>query len=153
MISLCDIIKQNKSLGTVTLGENEIDDHGASAIAEAIKQSTSLTAIHLTNNSIGAIGKAAISEAIKQNKLLTNVDLKHNTRRSCRLGFFVWWWNQRRKKKKKGIRSARQLAQNFCFSVGRKKCLYFHSGRFLSASSSKNPPINASVRTPLQTCT
>jgi len=76
--SLCDIIKQGKSLTAVTVSDNKIGVVGATAIAEAIAQSKSLTNVNLGYNDIGDIGVAAIAEAIKQSQSLTDVDLSCN---------------------------------------------------------------------------
>jgi len=77
-VALADAIAQSNSLTTVNLSDNWIGNRGASAIAEAIKQSKSLTTVGLGFNEIGAIGASAIAEAIKQSQSLTTVDLRGN---------------------------------------------------------------------------
>jgi len=54
--SLCDIVKQSKSLTTLSLWNNSISNEGASAIAEAVKKSASLSTLSLCKNSICAKG-------------------------------------------------------------------------------------------------
>jgi len=66
LASLCDIIKQCKSLRTVNLKLSYIGDGGAIDIAEAVRQSKSLMTVNLSTNGIGNAGASAIAEAIKQ---------------------------------------------------------------------------------------
>ena len=76
--TIAEAIGQSKSLTTVDLSGNSIDDEAASAIAEAIKQSKSLITVDLSGNCIGDIGASAIADAIQQSKSLTSVDLSDN---------------------------------------------------------------------------
>ena len=76
---IAEAIAQSKSLVTVDLSLNSIGDVGASAVAEAIKQNKSLTTVDLGHNEIGDVGAVAIAEAVAQNKsLLTTVNLRRN---------------------------------------------------------------------------
>ncbi|XP_066025377.1 NLR family CARD domain-containing protein 3-like isoform X3 [Pocillopora verrucosa] len=76
--ALAECLKYNKSLTTLDLSYNEIDDDGAAALGECLKYNKSLTTLHLSDNEIGNDGAAALGECLKSNKSLTTLDLSFN---------------------------------------------------------------------------
>ena len=76
--ALAECLKYNKSLTTLDLSYNEIDDDGAAALGECLKYNKSLTTLNLSDNEIGNDGAAALVECLKDNKSLTTLDLTFN---------------------------------------------------------------------------
>jgi Ran GTPase-activating protein (RanGAP) involved in mRNA processing and transport len=77
--AIAEALKVNAVLTELLLGANEIRDVGAKAIAEALKVNAVVTTLGLYNNKIGDNGAIAIAEALKVNAVLTSVDLKVNS--------------------------------------------------------------------------
>ena len=82
---IAEALKENTSLTTLNLLDNNIGAAGAKDIAEALKVNTSLTTLNLLSttlifgrNNIVAAGAKDIAEALKENTSLTTLDLSWN---------------------------------------------------------------------------
>jgi Ran GTPase-activating protein (RanGAP) involved in mRNA processing and transport len=76
--AVATILKENSTIESVHLGNNDIGVEGAKAISEALKGNTSLRRISLCNNSIGNEGGKAIADALQENTSILRIDLNGN---------------------------------------------------------------------------
>ena len=76
---VAEILKSNTSVTVVVLvGNKEIGDEGAKALAEALKVNATVEVLHLNGCGIGDDGAAAIAEALRSNTSLTMLNLGGN---------------------------------------------------------------------------
>ena len=59
------------------IGEDDIGDEGAIAIANSLLNNSTIEVLHLGNNNIGDEGTKAIAEMLHENKHLTKLYLCH----------------------------------------------------------------------------
>jgi Ran GTPase-activating protein (RanGAP) involved in mRNA processing and transport len=71
-------LKPNGPLNALNLGDNDMYDLGACAIAFGLKANRSLTELHLHGNGIGPAGAEALGEALKANDVLSRLHLEFN---------------------------------------------------------------------------
>jgi Ran GTPase-activating protein (RanGAP) involved in mRNA processing and transport len=76
--SLAQALQVNEYLQAILLHDNNISDNGAADLANALQVNESLRMIGLYNNIIGDKGAAALAKALQVNKSLTMIDLKGN---------------------------------------------------------------------------
>ncbi|KAL9965559.1 hypothetical protein ACROYT_G029373 [Oculina patagonica] len=76
--ALAEALQRNTSLTVLDLSGNNIGDHGATALAEALQRNTSLTVLYLLMNKIGDHGATGLAEALQRNTSLTVLDLSGN---------------------------------------------------------------------------
>ena len=68
----------DQSITRIGLGNHQIEDTGACALAEALRTNTCLTELYLHENQIGAEGARALAGALRTNTSLTRLDLNEN---------------------------------------------------------------------------
>jgi len=78
VITLANVLKTNRALISLKLDINRIGDVGAIALANALKINSTLTSISLRSNYIKNEGALALAEMLKENRVLTRLDLKGN---------------------------------------------------------------------------
>ena len=76
--ALAEALKVNTNLKNINLGNNNIQDAGAQALAGALKVNATLKNLHLTQNEIGDAGAQDLALALTKNKTLTTLDLGNN---------------------------------------------------------------------------
>ena len=76
--SLAQALRENTSLTTLDLSDNNIRDSGASCLAQALRVNASLTTLNLRDNSIAEEGIHSLSQALVVNKSLATLDLTLN---------------------------------------------------------------------------
>jgi hypothetical protein len=69
---------ETDEMRNVDLSDADIDDEGASALADALKVNTSATSVELDYNQLGAEGASALAGALKVNMTLTSIDITSN---------------------------------------------------------------------------
>jgi len=72
---LSEALKINKTLTSLYLGRNNIDDIGTKYIFEALKTNKTLTSIHLGWNNFSNEGIKYITETLSANTTLTNLNI------------------------------------------------------------------------------
>ncbi|WP_039454784.1 leucine-rich repeat domain-containing protein [Candidatus Jidaibacter acanthamoebae] len=77
-IAIAEALKENKTITSLDLGGNDIGAAGGIAIAEASKENKTITSLNLSDNNIEEAGGIAIAEALKENKTITSLDLSGN---------------------------------------------------------------------------
>jgi hypothetical protein len=65
-------------VSNIDLISNEIDDEGATALADTLKVNTTVTNINLDWNKIGVKGGPALVDALKVNTSVTDIDIEGN---------------------------------------------------------------------------
>ncbi|KJE93094.1 hypothetical protein CAOG_003935 [Capsaspora owczarzaki ATCC 30864] len=80
--AIAEALKVNTTMSELDLGKNQIGVAGAQSIAEALKVNTTLTTLYLDRNQIGDAGAEAIAEALKVNTTVNVLDL-----RLCHIGY------------------------------------------------------------------
>ncbi|RUS26956.1 hypothetical protein BC938DRAFT_483892 [Jimgerdemannia flammicorona] len=73
---LAEVLKMNTSLQKLNLKDNDVGEKGASALAEALKMNENIETLDLEDNSIGAKGASTLAEALKMNTILQNLVLR-----------------------------------------------------------------------------
>ncbi|EOD32724.1 hypothetical protein EMIHUDRAFT_42817, partial [Emiliania huxleyi CCMP1516] len=76
--AIAEALRGNRVLTDLNLGNNEIRDEGAAAIAEALRVNGVLTKLYLAFNSIGDDGAEALASALRVNGVLKNINLLRN---------------------------------------------------------------------------
>jgi hypothetical protein len=77
-VLLANALKHNKTLKTLHLGKNQVDDRGAIALAAMLTENQTLEWISLLSNSIQAPGLAALEDALQQNVTLKYLEIDQN---------------------------------------------------------------------------
>jgi Ran GTPase-activating protein (RanGAP) involved in mRNA processing and transport len=77
--AIAEGLENNKTLHTLGLDHNGIDNEGAYSIASALKKNSSLTTIDLNLNNIGYEGTQALVYAMEGNQSLKLLYLRNNT--------------------------------------------------------------------------
>jgi Leucine Rich repeat len=77
-VLLANALKHNKTLKTLHLGKNQVDDRGAIALAAMLTVNETLEWISLLSNSIQAPGLAALENALQQNVTLKFLEIDQN---------------------------------------------------------------------------
>jgi hypothetical protein len=75
---LTSTTENNATLTTLFLGNNNIGDEGARALAAALDNNATLTRLDLDGNNIGAEGARALAAALDKNATLTTLFLGNN---------------------------------------------------------------------------
>jgi len=76
---IAHMLKFNRSIKELFLGENEIGPKGAAALASALARGNStLVALGLGDNHIGVEGAGAFAAALRHNHTLSSLDIKNN---------------------------------------------------------------------------
>ncbi|CAF1690938.1 unnamed protein product, partial [Adineta ricciae] len=75
---LCHFLENNKTITTLNLSFNQIQDDGAKYLADVLKQNQKLKTLDLRSNRIGNIGAQQLEIALKQNKTLEKLILTEN---------------------------------------------------------------------------
>lgn len=75
---LCEVLKANTTLTSLSLSLNAIDDSGAKKIAQALKNNQNITTLDLQANQIGDEGAQALAQLLKVNENLTSLNLSNN---------------------------------------------------------------------------
>lgn len=75
---LFEALKVNKTVKSLDLSYNQINNRGASVIANALQENSSLKILNLSGNLISNYGLRKISEALLENISLETVDLRNN---------------------------------------------------------------------------
>jgi hypothetical protein len=75
---ICDAIRANEGLKSLSLTYCEIDDNDAKEIAAAVGDSKSITTLNFSHNRIGAAGGNSIAEALLRSTTLTTLLLSCN---------------------------------------------------------------------------
>jgi hypothetical protein len=75
---LAEALKTNKTITTLDLSHNTIDDEGARALADALKTNTTISTLDLRDNDIGDQGARTLSDALKTNTTISTLDLSDN---------------------------------------------------------------------------
>ncbi|CAE7566212.1 NLRC3 [Symbiodinium sp. KB8] len=82
--AICEALKTNSTLTSISLESNDIRDEGAEAIAEALKTNSTLTSINLEDNEIGLEGAEALAKALNSNTAVCKIQLwSNNIPREC----------------------------------------------------------------------
>ncbi|MDF3047057.1 MAG: hypothetical protein K0R73_175 [Candidatus Midichloriaceae bacterium] len=68
---LAEVLKEDETVTSLWLCDNNIGDEGAKYIAEALKGNRTITALSLSRNNIGDKGATALALALKANTNLT----------------------------------------------------------------------------------
>ena len=76
--ALAGALEKNTVLTKIYLGGNTIDDAGATALAGALGKNTKLTRLGLHYNNIGDAGATALAAALEKNTVLTELGLHYN---------------------------------------------------------------------------
>lgn len=74
-----DAMRMNTTLTTLDLSNNKITDEGAKTIADFIETNTTLEALSLTHNNITDKGALMILESLKKNKSIKGINLYQNS--------------------------------------------------------------------------
>ena len=82
---LCHHIRKNKSLNTLALSYNKIDDSGGIYLADMILRNTSITKLQLGANHFSPTSAGYFGVALTKNKTLQFLDLSRNNLRSLGL--------------------------------------------------------------------
>eukprot|EP00475_Leptophrys_vorax_P035500 TRINITY_DN5855_c0_g3_i1.p1 TRINITY_DN5855_c0_g3~~TRINITY_DN5855_c0_g3_i1.p1 ORF type:complete len:726 (+),score=215.69 TRINITY_DN5855_c0_g3_i1:74-2251(+) len=77
-MAISTLLSTIKTLRVLQLAENQIDDEGATSLAEALTADTSLSQLKLSDNSIGNDGASAFANLLVQNKTLQYLYLDGN---------------------------------------------------------------------------
>ncbi|MES2676856.1 MAG: hypothetical protein V4612_00880 [Pseudomonadota bacterium] len=77
-IALAKALETNKTLTSLSLAFSEIGDKGAMAFAKALETNETLTSLILGFSKIGDEGARAVAKALETNKTLTSLSLEHN---------------------------------------------------------------------------
>jgi len=75
MRPLAAAMRVNSTATSLNLGNNEVGEGGAQAIAEALRVNNTLTSLNLRYNSLGEGGAQAIAAALRENHTLTELNL------------------------------------------------------------------------------
>jgi Ran GTPase-activating protein (RanGAP) involved in mRNA processing and transport len=81
--ALAHALETNTSLTGINLSDNAIGDAGAKDLAHALETNASLTSINLYRNNIGAAGAKDLAHALETNASLTVIDLNSNAIRAA----------------------------------------------------------------------
>jgi hypothetical protein len=76
--SLARLVRQSRSLISLTLSENLINDALIETLADAVEGSSTLTELCLAHNAIGDDGAKRLAQMFDQNHLLARLDLTDN---------------------------------------------------------------------------
>lgn len=78
MLCVDFVPSHNTTLTELNLGENQIGNLGAIALAQTLLHNTGLIELNLSENQIGNAGGQALIEAVRHNTVLTRLDLHKN---------------------------------------------------------------------------
>ncbi|KAG2388336.1 hypothetical protein C9374_000500 [Naegleria lovaniensis] len=82
-------LKHNQTLSQLHLGGNNVEVVGIKSIANALINNTSLTSLGLRDNGIGSDGMKALAETLKSNTQLSDIQLKGNNIKATGASFLA----------------------------------------------------------------
>ncbi|KAF0976899.1 hypothetical protein FDP41_004194 [Naegleria fowleri] len=82
-------VKHNQTLTQLHLGGNNVEVVGIKSIANALINNTSLTSLGLRDNGIGSDGMKALAETLKSNTQLSDIQLKGNNIKATGASFLA----------------------------------------------------------------
>lgn len=77
-VLLANALNYNRTLKTLHLGKNQIDDTGATALADMLTVNTTLQRISLLSNSIRTLGITDLIQGLRQNVTLQFLEVERN---------------------------------------------------------------------------